>query len=83
MCYFQPKVTEIIIASTTKRLNNLLLFYHLLTAGNIAGRNAHQPSTLHSPCTYETIIIYYKTHFFVLLLIFIINPAKFFCQCIL
>lgn len=69
MCYFQPKVTEIIIVSTTKRLNNLLLFYHLLTAGNIAGRNAHQPSTLHSPCTYETIIIYYKNTFFC----FIIN----------
>lgn len=30
------------------------LFY-LLTAGNIADRNAHRPSTLHFPCTHETI----------------------------
>lgn len=34
--------------------------YYLLTAGNIAGRNAHQPSTLLSPCTHKTVIIYYK-----------------------
>lgn len=37
------------------------LFY-LLTAGNIAGRNAHRPSTLHFPCTHETMVIYYKNY---------------------